>query len=121
MPLRFHQDYRFVNFGYGRLPDEGGNPVWRHHPYELWLRKGDDPRNANGGAGVLAMTIGVWAYCVERRRHAARFVAVAAGGGLQGAGAAAPAAHQSASVRMDEHGNWVSKVTTDDGQSFVIR
>jgi hypothetical protein len=41
--LRFHQDYRFVNFGYGRLPDEGGNPVWRHHPYELWLRKGDDP------------------------------------------------------------------------------
>ena len=78
-------------------------------------------RYANGGAGVLAMTIGVWAYCVERRRHAARFVAVAAGGGLQGAGAAAPAAHQSASVRMDEHGNWVSTVTTDDGQSFVIR
>ena len=78
-------------------------------------------RYANGGAGVLAMTIGVWAYCAKWKRHTARFVAVAAGSGLQGADAAAAAAHQRASVRMDENGNWVSTVTTDDGQSFAIR
>ena len=42
--LRFHQDYRFINFGFGRLPDgPDGQEIWHHHPYEVWLRKGDNP------------------------------------------------------------------------------